>query len=217
MVRNSLQIRGDVGGEEDRPPLLDEEVAEDVEDLQTRDGVQARGGLVENEEFGAVGERQGELKLDALAPRQVLDPDSGRHVQSAQKILEEDLVPVGVEAPQVAGGRGGRPLRGQGHGIHDDADTVVAGTGCGAEDPDRAGLDVDHAEHGLDGGGLARAVGSDEAGDQTARNGHVEGAEGEGPLFAHDGVEADRGPGRRTGVGARRRRVAHFLFVAVHR
>nr|WP_249367665.1 MULTISPECIES: hypothetical protein [unclassified Actinomyces] len=67
MVGDALQVGGDVGGQQDAAPLLDEELAQDVEDLEPCDRVQARGRLVQDEEVGLVGEGQGQLELDALA------------------------------------------------------------------------------------------------------------------------------------------------------
>ena len=65
------------------------------------------------------------------------------------------------------------PLGVVGRGVEDDADALVSHRGG------RAGIGVDHAQGGLDGGGLPRAVGPDEAR-------HVSGGDGEG-----DVVEAE--------------------------
>src|SRR6185437_16364987 len=50
VVADALQVRGDVGGEQDAVSLVDEEVAEDADELVPGRRVQAAGRLVEDEQ-----------------------------------------------------------------------------------------------------------------------------------------------------------------------
>ena len=70
VVTDPLEVGDEVGGEDDAHAVEGDDLHEALEELSSSEGVQARHGLVEQEEFGPLGDRQGQGELGALATRE---------------------------------------------------------------------------------------------------------------------------------------------------
>ena len=84
-VGDLLDVEGVVGGEEDGAALVGEDGHELGENFAAGDGIEAGGGLVENEQTRLVGEREQERGFDALAVGEALDLLLRLEVEAAQR------------------------------------------------------------------------------------------------------------------------------------
>ncbi len=161
-------------------------------------GVEAGGGLVEEEDLGAVGDGAGDLDALGEAAGELRGIGAGAlgEVELGEK-LRGALAGLGageaeVEAVEVdvfedgAGAVEGVVLR-------DDAD-VAAGYGGGCDDVDAG--DADRAGGGqgaggadADGGGFAGAVGTEQAEELALANAEVDAVDGDDSLFSFIDLE----------------------------
>ena len=197
-VADVLHVGQQVAGQQDRLAAA-AELDDEVLDLAAADGVQAGGRLVEDEQVGVVDEGLGQADaaghaLGILADGAARARGQADHLQEhldalaalAAGDLEEPAVVVerlvGVQEAVEVG------LLGQ------EADAVLDLDVAGrlAEDPDAALAGVEQAEHHLDGRGLARAVGAQQAEDLALLDGQAQVADG-GDALAHPEVAEDLG------------------------
>ena len=161
--------------------------AEHGQQLVPGKGIQAAGGLVQDQDLRPVGQGQQQVELHLHAGGQL----PGRFVFVQPEHIKiaaiGRLVPVAVEPahdaddvpdlfPRVPADRA--------RGIADPLLDLRFVTDEGqTEKADLAPVGVDQVEHGFDGGGLARAVAADEAGypPPLQVKGHV--PQGEGGIF----------------------------------
>ena len=189
----------------DQRQALGAEALQHGEDLLDVGGGQGRGGLVEDEDARALGERLGDLDHLPAGERQVLDQRERVDVGGAgagERLLGEAALGAAVDHAE-AGGRpadddvvGDREVGDERELLEDADDAGVAGGG-GRGEGDGAAVEghgavvgLHHAGHDLDEGGLAGAV------------------------LAEDGVDAARADGE-LGVG-QRHDAAVALGHAVH-
>ena len=167
-------------------------VGQDVEDLLARQGVEAGGRLVQDEQARAVAERAGQREAHAHAARELLDLLVGRKLRLVTALAEGRGVPVGEHAHADAAHFGHGGLGREGAGVGHVADVVLelpkaalahkaggAGRDFLAQQADRAFLRAGGAHDALEGAGLAGAVGSHKARDRALaqREAHVAEAE----------------------------------------
>src|SRR5690606_12538841 len=90
---------------------IDHELPDDVADLTTRRRIQTAGGLVEDQQVGALRKCRGERELDALTARKVADAPTAGDIESLEQLDEVVLVPRAVERRQSATEACDAPLR----------------------------------------------------------------------------------------------------------
>ena len=112
VVADLLQVADDVGGQDHRVVGLAGEVVEHVQHLVPDHGVQAAGGLVQQQQFGPVGEGCGDGQLHLHPPGELLELLVLGQGEPGQVLLIEPLVPPGVgEGHELARLPGGDDLR----------------------------------------------------------------------------------------------------------
>ena len=179
-----------------------------------RGGIQSVHGLVEEEDGGAGGDGAGEESAPALASGKLADAALSQVDQAhgGQSLGGGLAVGPAVRAEQAALGREAH------HGHVPDGDgkvpvhllqlghesDVLAHLGAGpALDEDLAGIELDEADHGLEQGRLAAAVGSHHSGQAAAFDGEGHAVQGQDRTVTDaDLLEADHlGSGAGVGVG----------------
>ena len=183
-VTGPLDVRKYVAAEKDgcavRLFLLDD-VGHQLASLR----IQSRGRLVQQEQFGPV--EQGLRQSQPLDHPLGEAPDFPVHgVAQAQsfelvydgfgKVLARLTRESAVKLHGAPGGVervGVKDLR-----LESDSPPSLPATGLEAEDRDAALVRFEEPQDGIDGGGLACSVGTDEGGDRAPRHGHVHAPEG---------------------------------------
>ena len=86
----ALRFVREVGREEDRDAIVSRKIDQGAPERVARDGVDARGRLVENEDRGFVQHRHGELQSLLDAERQAVRPSVGEgfEIVPLQKLLD---------------------------------------------------------------------------------------------------------------------------------
>ncbi len=152
---------------------------ERLQELAAGQRVEAGDRLVQQQQLGSLGQRQGERDLGALAARQRADRPVSGDGKLAQPVGGESAVKAWVELaakPQQLGG-GEVPI--QGHVLGDKADPgQVLGSVLvrGAQHPDAAAAGLQQADGQVEQGGLAGTVGAHQGPDPT-------GGQGEGAVL----------------------------------
>jgi hypothetical protein len=172
----------DVGGEKDGRAASDHALKHGLEGAGG-DGVYAFKGLVEEEDLGAVDDGGGECELFLHAVGEVGDElfGLGGEAHEFEKLGGAGGGGGGVETVHAADEAkvfGGGEAAEEGEAFGDDADLAFdfdgVGDGVEAEDLDAAGGGGEEAGEHLDGGGLAGAVGAEEAEELTGGDGEVD-------------------------------------------
>ena len=167
-----------MAGDEDRgAPGGDS--AESLPQVLARDGIQADGRLVEDEEFGIRDEGAGQADAVRLAARVGAHPAVGQRGQTHDLQGFVDALHArtrqGGEVAQIL--TGGKVLV-DGGGLSDVADAIayVGGAGNVPQDGDPAFVAL-NADEGAHERGLAAAGGAEQTGDSTGGQGDVEAVE----------------------------------------
>ena len=155
-----------VGGEQDRA-AAGAEALDQLPELAAGLRVEPGGRLVEKEELGVAHQRAGEREPLPLAARELAD---ARSRLLAELYQVDDLRGIGaarIEAPEQADRLRHRELLGELGLLERDPEQLtelaVVGAPAPAQDHDLAGVRLGEALADLDGGGLAGAVGPEEA------------------------------------------------------
>ena len=213
-VTEGLHLGQDVAGEQDGGALfcgLDHALAEDL----LHEGVQAGGGLVEDEEVHrlAQGGDKGDLLPVALGVGAHLLARVQVETLNERGATSGDLLALGPGASSERGeglqglAPGERGPQGDVAGHVGQAlvegDGVVPGVG--AEEAGPAAVGADHAQQDAQGGGLARPVGAEEASHLTGGDAQVQAVQGAGSAGA-PAEDLDQAPdvndgGRAVGTG----------------
>ena len=180
--------------------------------------VQACGGLVEQQQPGPRSQGPGQLQQALLAKGQVArlvlgQLEQAHEVEHLQRLVLDGLFhgPGGAGAQQAVPGRNAQPGVAAGHdvlqkrhvgeylqvleGAHQAQAAALVGLGAGdvvGAEAEGSLLGRDHAGHGVDQRGLARAVGADDRRDLVLPGGQVHAGKGLQPAEAHAHVRADK-------------------------
>ena len=209
------EVNGDgvdfVGGEDDGDAGV-VEVVEEVHYVVAGFDVDAGGGFVQQEEFGAADEGAGEEDALLLAAGELSDVAFGQagDAQSLHHILGEFAFlfaepgeeGVGHSAAHHYGflyGDGEVPV--DGFELGDVAGAAAACFGGSVVDAHFAGLDLGGAEYGAQQGGFAGAAGAEEADEVAGHNAEADFVEDAGAVVA-GGYAAQFDYGSGVGVGA---------------
>ena len=172
-------------------------------------GVEARGGLVEEEQLGVADDAEGEVEPPALPAGEgphpgvglLVQPGEGEHLGDGARVR----VVAGVQAHQLARGEGVLEARLLEH----DPDSLPEGPAAGLrvepEHLDRARVRGPVALEHLDRGGLPGAVGAEQGHDLTLVDREVEAVDGPDlPVDLAQAPDLDRGhhPDLPAGVAA---------------
>ena len=192
-------------GEEEGDAVLAVEALDVVPEVLSADGVEAGGGLVQEDDRGLVDERRGEVEAALHAAGIAADPPVGVFGEADDveqvgdallDLLPGDVEEAGLQAEQLSSGlehveadllEGDADLVSDAAGVLDDVEAVDGGGAAGG--PEQRGEDAD-------GGGLAGAVLAEEA--EHLAVGHVE-------IDAVDGVDVAEVLGQATGLDRRTR------------
>ena len=181
VVAHPLDVGDQMRGEHHADPVLGDGLHQALQELPPGQRVQARDRLVEQQQLGPLGDRQGEGELGSLAAGQRPGPLPRVEAELPDPALGQLAVPARVEPlahAQMAGdGKPGVDRRVLG----DEADRAQLrrGAGAAAEDRDRARGRREQPGRQLQQGGLARAVGPDQPDHPAGRD--REGAIGQRP------------------------------------
>ncbi|NYH51241.1 hypothetical protein HNR06_000830 [Nocardiopsis arvandica] len=200
-VGELLYLGQDVAGEQDGAPLP-AQLPDDLLEHGLLEGVQAGGRLVEQEQFDVGGQRGHERDLLPVALG--VGPRPARGVQVEP--LDQRVAPGGVRAAAQAAEQVDDLTAGEvGPQLHVARHVGQPAVQCdgvaprvAAEHRGGAAVGADEAEQDPDGGGLARAVGAEEAVDLSGTHGEVEAVQG--PCRPVGLGEVDGGDGRGHGV-----------------
>ena len=148
-------------GEDDGEACLGDRVHQGLEELTAGERVEARDGLVEEEELGPLREGERERHLRPLAARERADPLAERNAQASQTILGPLSVPAAVQAaaegehlPDLEAGIERRVLRDEAHALEDGPVSPRRR----AEDLDPAARRCEQADRQVEQSRLAGAV-----------------------------------------------------------
>jgi len=214
-VRQPSGLAQEVGAEHHRAPLLGGQPGDEADHLAGGGGVQARGGLVQEEDLGVVQQGAGQGHPLALAGGEAVDPDVGQFGHG--ELLEDLGRPVlGLVAghPPDAGGEdevlpGGQAIVQAGVlGEHTgpSAHGVTVDRGIQAQDRGPPRVGGQHSVEEADGRGLARPVGPEQR--QDLARGDIEGQVVDGPL-GPEGLGQALGPDGRVDPRVDRRGEQH--------
>src|ERR1022692_306373 len=200
VASEGLDVRQIVGRDEDRGVLA--AFQQTFDELVARQRIEAREGLIQDDDFGPVSERRRQRRLHAHAAGEVFQLAVAGQVEAAHEIGGQLVVPGRIEGPQVA------------HEVVDrhpvghllvfrnvaDAREVAAGEAARVDaqnlgTPRRGAQDI-HQD--LDGGGLPGSVGADEGEDGLPGHGQVD-------ALQHGGAA------ELPGESGNADRIAHFL------
>ena len=176
VVTELLQIREDVGGDEDGVVLLPGELVEQFQHLVPDDGVQAGGGLIQHQQLGIVGQGGGDGQLHFHAPGEVLElfvPGEGEAVQIA---VIAALVPAAIGLGKDLSHLDGVERLGEVGLIQHHPHVLLGGEdlrGIGVYPQQGAAAAVrpQDPQHQADGGGFSGAVFPHQSADGAAGNG----------------------------------------------
>ena len=173
-----------MAGDEHRVAVLGGEVREHLQQLLPDHGVQAAGGLVQEQQPGPVGQRGGNTQLHGHAPGVLLELLVSRELEFVQPPLVGVLLPVSVgvghDLPQLPGGD---ELRHAGLVQH-HADLLLhllelLALVVHPQDLHRAAVPLHGVHDEPDGGALPGPVGSHQAQDAAHGQGQVQALQGE--------------------------------------
>lgn len=125
VVRDLLQVAGDVAGHEDAAALVAHVQAQRVERLLAGHRVEAGRGLVEHEQVGVVGQRACQRQLHAHAARQVLHRLVLGQLERVGERAERAGVPVLVALGHELAHRVHRELLGERARVEHHADALL--------------------------------------------------------------------------------------------
>jgi hypothetical protein len=151
--------------EHDGRPAVGHRRHEGLQELPTRQGVEAGDRLVEQQQLGSLGQRQGERDLGALAARQRADGPVAGDPELGEPVVGEGVVESRVELGAKPQQLGGGEVAVQRHVLGDEADAgqqLRSILGGGAEHPDAAAAGLEQPHGQVEQGGLAGAVGADQ-------------------------------------------------------
>ena len=100
-VGDALQVGGDVRGEQDRPPAVVGDVQQRAEEIAPGGGIEAGGGLVENEQLRFVTERQHDCELLQRADGEDADLVVAVDVPVREQARDQLVVPPRIERRRV--------------------------------------------------------------------------------------------------------------------
>ena len=186
VVRRLLQVAGDVAGDEDGVVLVADEAQKFVQNLVPHHRVQAAGGLVQDEEPGAVGEGGGDGELHLHAPGELLDELLLRELEFFQVVRIEVVVPCGIDgaqdALQILGTQGVVEEALVQHHAHLQLGGALVGHVVLSQNGDGSAVPADQVQNTLDGGGLARPVLPNETHDGPPGDGQIHMVQGKVPV-----------------------------------
>ena len=154
-----------MGGQHDAEALLGDRLHQALQELPAGQRVEAGDRLVEDEELGPLGHRQGEGELGPLPAGQRPGPLLRVQGELPNPLPRQVVVPAGVEPCAEAEMSGDRQPGVDGSALGDEADPGQLrrpGRGALPEDGDRAAGRREQPGGQAQQGGLARAVGADE-------------------------------------------------------
>ena len=167
-----VQVGSDVGGKQDGFPLV-LEGKEDFDQFLPAHRVQAAGGFVQQHQFRAVGQSQGQCVLDLHAVGQGSGGFAFVQAKAAHVLLVRSIVPAGIEGAGHVGD-GFQLFPGiVGHARRHEADLLLdfrrVLTHGKTGEQHLAPVGLDEGQDGVQRGGFPRAVAPDEAGDGPGR------------------------------------------------
>jgi len=149
--------------------LVGEDGHELGKNFAASDGIEAGGGLIEDEQARLTGEREQKSSLDALAMGEAFDFLLGLEVEAADQGVGVGLVPLRIDGGNEihVPGEGGCAV--ETHVLRDVADVelgrgLLGGHGV-AKDLNGTAVLTDQTHEDANSGGLPRSVGADEAED----------------------------------------------------
>ena len=165
-VAQPLGLLHVVGGQQDRAPAR-AKARDQIPELPPRLRIQARGRLVEEQQLGLADQRAGQRQPLALAAGELTDPGLGLlpELDQVDHLAGRRAAPI--EAPEETDGLGdGELLRELGLLERDPeqgAERAIVAAPPPTQDDHLAGVGGRQAFADLDRGGLARAVGAEQA------------------------------------------------------
>ena len=179
LIGDLLHILGVVRGKEDGATLVAQYVHQFDEHLVARDGVEAGGGFIEQQQPRPAREHQQQRRLRALAMGEVPDLLLGAQVEALQQGLSVRCVPARIDGSDEPHVPAERSEAVEAHVLGDVADLPLCGhLLLGHRAPEHAHLSavlVDQRHQDPDEGRLAGAVRADQTHDLSAwqRQAHI--------------------------------------------
>ena len=115
VVADPFEIGDEVRRQQHADAVLGDDLHQALQELTPGERIEGGDGFVEDEQFGALGDRHGERDLGALASRQRAGALARIEAESLDPLFGEGRIPRGVEPgahPQVVGDRHPRVGRG---------------------------------------------------------------------------------------------------------
>lgn len=167
-VAEVFDFAEDVGGDEDGGAGVSE-FADDFVEFGLHEGVEAGGGFVEDEEFGAVHEGDDEGDFLAVAGAEIFDFTGEVEVEAIGELHSVSGVLCGAESPKIFELLADGEIVVEPHAVCEEADVAAHMDGAGedlfTEDESFARGGLDEAEEDVHGGGFASAVWAEKASD----------------------------------------------------
>ena len=167
MRGDPFEIGGDVGREEDGAGPVGGGLEHRLEKPAPGHRIEARHRLIEDQQLGAMTEREHEGELLFLPHREWADELAQRQIPAPQKLVSPGPIPAGIKARHVghglADGEPGIERRFLGHIADPGLLPIGQLPGIGAEDGRGALVGLEQAEQAFDERALPRAVEAEEA------------------------------------------------------
>ena len=166
--------------------LVPGELAEHLHHFVPHHWVQPRGGLVQNEQFGVVGQghRNAQLHLHALGI--LLKGAFFREIQLFEILSVQLFIPLGIGVSHDFSHLHGAQARGNAHLVQHHPDVLLGQEHIlpvvPAQEGDGALVPVNHVQNQLNGGALARSILTDEAHDTPTGQGEIQVVQGKLPV-----------------------------------
>ena len=93
-IGDPLDVGQDVRAEEDRPPLRANQMDHRHQEIAAGDRIEAQRRVVENEQIGIGGDRQGQRDVGPLAVRQPAELRPQRDLEMLENLVEQSLIPA---------------------------------------------------------------------------------------------------------------------------
>lgn len=177
-VGDALDVAEDVRGEQNGFVFLAKQFEHFIEEIAAGDDIEIGGGFVEDEQVGALREREEKSDLAAGAEGKRADAFRGIDLETLEQAVAQREIPIRIKArgefdEHVHAHEGVKDLA-----LGDVTDPPAIGHGetlrFDAVDLDRAGVRPDEADEHLDGGGFAGAIAPEQAVDAAAADAQVQ-------------------------------------------